>query len=62
MLLLGIGIMIMQVRKYYYGTLEMKWEELIVFAIACFMILNPLSLIELTRTVINTKYGKGSNE
>jgi len=62
MLLLGILIMVMQVRKYFLGTLEMKWEELIVFTIGFCLVWNPLSIVGLIQTVINSKYGKNTND
>jgi hypothetical protein len=61
MLAVGVTIMIMQVKKYYLNTLEMKWEELIIFTIAGISILSPRSLVGAFKIFINTKYGKDTN-
>ncbi len=62
MLLLGIAILSLQLKKYFDNTLEFRYEEIIVTVIALFMVLNPASLLDLLGRIINTKYGKNTNE
>nr|WP_315245172.1 hypothetical protein [uncultured Flavobacterium sp.] len=62
MLVLGIALLSFQFKKYFDNTLELKYEEVIVTVIAICMVLNPLSLLELIKTIVNQKYGKNNDQ
>lgn len=61
MLILGIAILAFQFAKYFQGVLELKYEEIIVTSIGVMMVLNPLSLLEVIRTIVKSKYGKSND-
>jgi len=55
MLLLGIGLLCLQFKKYYFNTLEFSIEEFIVTMVAVVMAINPLFFLESLAKFINSK-------
>ncbi|MBC7847262.1 MAG: hypothetical protein H7Y10_12295 [Flavobacterium sp.] len=55
MLILGIGLLCLQFKKYYFNTLEFSIEEFIVTMVAVVMAINPLFFLESLSKFINSK-------
>lgn len=62
MLLLGIGLLCLQFKKYFFNTLELSVEEFIVTMVAVVLTINPLFFLESLQKFINSKYGKNTDE
>ena len=58
LLLAGISLIVMQIVKYWNGTLELKIEEAIVSLFAVTLALMPKLILESIEKFINNKYGK----
>ena len=57
-LILGFAGIIMQMMKYFNGTLELTFEEGILTTVFSVFIFRPKILIEAAQTVINFKFKK----
>lgn len=62
MLLLGIGLLLLQFKKYSDNTLELSLEEFIVTMVAVVLTINPMFFLESLTKFINSKYGKNTDE